>query len=87
MPSGKFGANAAWLALNVIAHDLCRWLGRLGDFAVTCLKTWRARFFAVPGRLVQHGRQRWLRLPVDWPWRKQFLGLLTRVRAVAPLTT
>jgi hypothetical protein len=23
MPSGKFGANAAWLALNVIAHNLC----------------------------------------------------------------
>jgi hypothetical protein len=29
MPSGKFGANAAWLALNVIAHNLCRWMGRL----------------------------------------------------------
>jgi transposase len=28
MPSGKFGANAVWLALNVIAHNLCRWLGR-----------------------------------------------------------
>jgi hypothetical protein len=29
-----------------------------------------------------------LRLPVDWPWRTQFLALLTRVRAVAlPLTT
>ena len=25
MPSGKFGANAAWLALNVVAHNLCRW--------------------------------------------------------------
>ena len=24
MPSGKFGANAAWLALNVIANNLCR---------------------------------------------------------------
>jgi hypothetical protein len=88
MPSGKFGANAAWLALNVIAHNLCRWLARLGDFAVTCLKAWRHRFFALPGRLVQHGRQRLLRLPVDWPWRAQFLALLTKVRAVAvPLTT
>jgi hypothetical protein len=87
MPSGKFGANAAWLALNVIAHNLCRWQGRLGDFAVTCLKTWRQRFFALPGRLVQHGRQRRLRLPLDWPWRTQFLALLARVRAVAVLTT
>jgi hypothetical protein len=39
MPSGKFGANASWLALNVLARNLCRWLGRLGGFAVTCLKT------------------------------------------------
>jgi hypothetical protein len=23
MPSGEFGANAAWLALNVIVHNLC----------------------------------------------------------------
>jgi hypothetical protein len=29
MPSGKFGANGIWLALNVMAHNLCRWLGRL----------------------------------------------------------
>jgi transposase-like protein DUF772 len=33
-------------------------------------------FFALPGRLVQHGRQRRLRLPLDWPWRTQFLALL-----------
>ena len=83
MPSGKFGANAAWLALNVIAHNLCRWIGRLRGFAITCLKTWRQRFFALPGRLGQHGRQRRLGLPVDWPWRTQFLALLTRVRVVA----
>ena len=25
LPSGRFGANAAWLALNVIAHNLARW--------------------------------------------------------------
>jgi hypothetical protein len=88
MPSGKFGANAAWLALNVIAHNVCRWLGLLGGFAIACLKAWRLRFFAIPGRLVKHGRRCRLRLPADWPWREQFLALLTRLRAVAvPLTT
>ena len=30
MPSGRFGANAAWLALNAIAHNLARWTHRLG---------------------------------------------------------
>jgi Transposase DDE domain group 1 len=88
MPSGKFGANAAWLALNVIAHNLCRWLGRLGDYAVTCLTAWRHRFFALLGRLVEHGQQRRLGLPVGWPWGTQFLALLKKVLAVAvPLAT
>jgi hypothetical protein len=88
MPSGKFGANAAWLALNVIAHNLCRWMGRLGGFAITCLKAWRQRFFSLPGRLVEHSRRQRLRLPADWPWSKQFLTLLVKLRAVAlPLTT
>src|ERR1019366_7608319 len=30
MPSGRFGANAAWLALNVIAHNMARWTTRIG---------------------------------------------------------
>jgi hypothetical protein len=88
MPSGKFGANAAWLALNVIAHNLCRWIGRLGEFAVTCLKAWRQRFFALPGRLTAHGGRQHLRLPLNWPWQEQFMALLAKLRAVVvPLTT
>ena len=88
MPSGKFGANAAWLALNVIANNLCRWMGRLGGFAIACLKAWRHRFFSLPGRLVAHGRRRRLRLPADWPWRKEFMALLSKLQAVVvPLTT
>jgi hypothetical protein len=30
LPSGRFGANAAWLACNVIAHNLSRWTVRIG---------------------------------------------------------
>lgn len=30
MPFGRFGANAAWLAINVIAHNLARWTTRIG---------------------------------------------------------
>jgi hypothetical protein len=30
LPSGHFGANAAWLALNVIAHNMSRFTVRLG---------------------------------------------------------
>ncbi len=30
LPSGRFGANAAWLGLNVIAHNMARWTARIG---------------------------------------------------------
>ncbi len=30
LPSGRFAANAAWLTLNVIAHNLSRWTTRIG---------------------------------------------------------
>ncbi len=83
MPSGRFGANAAWLALNVIAHNLARWMGRLAGSAVACLKTWRHRFFSLPARLVRSGRRLHLRLPRDWPWKEQFLDLLARLRTLA----
>ena len=32
MPSGRFAANAAWLAIQVMAHNLARWpAGRPGS--------------------------------------------------------
>ncbi len=34
LPSGRFAANAAWLTLNVIAHNLSRWTARIGDLDV-----------------------------------------------------
>ena len=30
MPSGRFAANAAWLAVQVMAHNLARWAARIG---------------------------------------------------------
>jgi Transposase DDE domain group 1 len=82
MPSGKFGANAAWLALNVVAQNLCGWMGRLGGFAIACLKAWRLRFFSLPARLAVHGRRRRLRLPAEWPWREKFLILMARLYTI-----
>lgn len=84
MPSGKFGANAAWLALNVIAHNLCRWLGRLGGLAVLHLKALRHRLFSLPARLVKSGRRSWLRFPAGWTWEAEFSSTLARLRALSP---
>ena len=87
LPSGKFAANAAWLALNVLAHNLARWLTRLtfGPLLITT-KRLRRRLFAIPGRLVRSGRRSRLRLPQHWPWEADFNAVLTRLRSVAHLS-
>ena len=56
LPSGRFPANGAWLAVQVIAHNLARWTTRvgLGEPAATT-KTLRRRFFSLAGRLTPLG--------------------------------
>ena len=50
LPSGRFPANAAWLAVQVMAHNLARWTGRIGlDEGVVTTKSLRRRLFS-PGR-------------------------------------
>jgi hypothetical protein len=43
LPSGKFAANGAWLAAQVMAHNLARWTARIGLGAASS----RPRRFAV----------------------------------------
>lgn len=83
LPSGKFGANAAWLALNVIAYNLARWLPRLAGWVALCVKTLRHRFLAMPGRLARSGRRLRLHLPVNWPWEQEFNAALAKLRAIS----
>ncbi len=87
MPSGEFGANAAWLALNAIAYNLGRWLARLTDQVRSQVKAMRYRLFGLPGRLVRSGRRLRLRLPRDWPWASEFTTALRRLRAISPPTS
>jgi DDE family transposase len=83
MPSGQFGANAAWLALNVIAHNLVRWCTRLGLGEVLLrTKTVRTRHFFVPGRLARSAQRTSLHLPAQWPWGQVFMAALARLRAL-----
>lgn len=89
LPSGRFGANAAWLALQVLAHNLARWTSRIGlAEKLLATKTLRQRFFRVPGRLARSARRLVLHLPERWPWSDQFVAALIRLRAIPlPLTT
>ncbi len=84
-PSGRFFANAAWLVINSMAHNLLRWTACLGlgvDGPVVA-KTIRRRFIAVGGRLTRSARRLRLHLPTAWPWAEAFLLALTRLRALA----
>jgi hypothetical protein len=86
-PSGRFGANAAWLALNVTAHNLARWTTRLG-LSETLIETGtlRRRYLRVPGRITRSGRKTTLHLPTHWPWADQFNKSLAQLRAVRLVT-
>ena len=83
-PSGRFAANGAWLAVQVMAHNLARWAARigLGEQLVTT-KTLRRRFFALAGRLTRPARRLTLHLPRRWPWENQFTRALARLRAIS----
>ena len=81
--AGRFAANAAWLAVQVIAHNLARWTARigLGEQLVTT-KTLRRRFCSLAGRLTRSARRLTLHLPQRWPWKNQFSRDLARLRAI-----
>ena len=68
LPSGRFAANAAWLAVQVIAHNLARWTARIGlGQQVVTTKTLRRRFFSLAGPLTSSARRLTLHLPKRWP--------------------
>jgi len=83
LPSGRFGANAAWLALAVLAHNLARWTSRLGlAEQLLTTKTLRRRFFSLPGRLAHSARRLHVHLPRQWPWADQMSAALLTLRAI-----
>ena len=55
--SGRFGANAAWLALNVMAHNPARFSTRLGLGHTLITTETRRRYLSVPGRITRSARR------------------------------
>ena len=79
----SFAANGAWLAIQVMAHNLARWTARIGlGEQVVTTKTLRRRFFSLAGRLTRSARRLTLHLPQRWPWEAEFSGALARLRAL-----
>ena len=87
LPSGRFGANAAWLGLNVIAHNLARWTSRLGlGETLITTETLRRRYLRTPARMTRSARIDTLHLPQHWPWALKFNTSLARLRAIVVIT-
>lgn len=65
MPCGRFGANAAWFRLAVIAHNVLTAMKRLAlpaELLTARPKRLRFLIFNTPGKLIRHARQTVLRL-------------------------
>jgi hypothetical protein len=86
LPSGRFAANAAWLAVQVMAHNVARWTSRIGlGVGIVTTKTLRRRLFGLPGRLTRSARRLTLHLPTRWPWAIGWGVALDRLRAIPQL--
>lgn len=68
----------------MLAHNLSRWTGLLGDPAGTPVnhRTLRTRLIAIAATLVNRSGRPTLRLPLDWPWEQQFISTLDTLRAL-----
>ncbi|WP_217547987.1 transposase [Streptomyces sp. GbtcB6] len=77
LPSGKFTANAAWLTLATVAHNLTRALGILASAFHAKARTGaiRRQLLTIPARLAGGARTLTFHLPQRWPWQAEFTAL------------
>jgi hypothetical protein len=90
LPSGRFGANSAWVLCAAIAHNLLRAAAVLaGDqHARARGSTLRRRIVNIPARLTRPQRRPLLHLPTHWPWSNHWLALWHNTIGYSPpLTT
>jgi hypothetical protein len=79
LPSGLFAANAAWLSITAMAHNLLRAAGVLASlpFAKARAATIRRDLIAIAARTARHGRGHLtLHLPEGWHREHEWLNLL-----------
>ena len=78
-PSGRFAANAAWLTLAALTHNLLRAAGTLASsfHARARTATLRRQLIAVAARVTRSARKITIHLPEHWPWQASFTGLFT----------
>jgi hypothetical protein len=75
LPSGKYVANAAWVACAVIAFNLARATAVAARHAKARWATLRKQIINVPARIATTGRRLVLHLPTQWPWAQGWKAL------------
>jgi hypothetical protein len=86
LPSGLFGANAAWWALTILTHNLNAAMKRLvlgKDWVTKRMKTLRFRLIGLPGRVVSHARRLIVRLGAGAEALSLFVTARQTIRALA----
>ncbi len=89
IPSGRFGANSAWILCAAIAHNLMRATGVLtgGTHTVARGATLRRKIINIPARLARPQRRPVLHLPSHWPWADHWLALWRNTIGHSPPVT
>ena len=87
MPSGVLNANAAWVVIAAIAHNLLRAAAGLigGRMTKVRAQTLRTRIISIPARIAHRARKLVLHLPRRSPWATKFARLWRA--ALSPPTT
>jgi hypothetical protein len=78
LPSGVFAANAAWLSVAAMAHNLLRAAGALASLLLAKARaaTIRRDLIAVAGRTARHGRGHiTVHLPEAWHREQEWLNM------------
>ena len=82
MPSGRFAANGAWLAVQVMAHNPAAGQPHRPGSADRDHQDPQTTVFALAGRLTRSARRLTLHLPKHWPWQEKVSRALARLRAI-----
>ena len=86
MPSGRFGANSAWVLCAALAHNLLRAAATLAgpQHAAARGATLRRKIVNLAARLARPQRRPVLHLPHHWPWADAWLQLWHNTIGIRP---
>ena len=87
LPSGSYRANAAWVAMAVIAFNLARATAVAADMKAARWATVRRKIINVPARVATTGRRLILHLPQAWPWADNWETVYTLATGPPPAAT